>query len=93
WVEANDGERYGKKYPADGEIIRCVPNVKIEDCQEAIEAAKCAFHYNEWSSLFAKHQSQLLKRWYDLMENTDEIAEVITAKSGKPITEAKREVL
>uniref|UniRef100_A0A1A9VYC2 Succinate-semialdehyde dehydrogenase, mitochondrial n=1 Tax=Glossina austeni TaxID=7395 RepID=A0A1A9VYC2_GLOAU len=82
WIEANDGERYEIKNPADGEIIRCVPNMKIEDCQKAIEAAKCAFHSEEWSSLCAKQRSQLLK-----------IAEVITAESGKPITEAKREVL
>uniref|UniRef100_A0A1A9ZHH6 Aldehyde dehydrogenase domain-containing protein n=1 Tax=Glossina pallidipes TaxID=7398 RepID=A0A1A9ZHH6_GLOPL len=47
WVEANDGERYEIKNPAGGEIIRCVPNMKIEDFQKAIEAAKCAFHSKE----------------------------------------------
>uniref|UniRef100_A0A1A9WB70 Aldehyde dehydrogenase n=1 Tax=Glossina brevipalpis TaxID=37001 RepID=A0A1A9WB70_9MUSC len=94
WVKAEDRKKYEIRNPVDDEILCCVPDMSIEDCQKAIDAAKYAFHSNEWSSLLAKQRSDLLKCWYDLLiENTDDIADIITAESGKPIKEAKREVL
>uniref|UniRef100_A0A1A9VU49 Uncharacterized protein n=1 Tax=Glossina austeni TaxID=7395 RepID=A0A1A9VU49_GLOAU len=37
--------------------------MKIEDYHRTIEAAKCAFYSKEWSSLFAKRRSELLKSY------------------------------
>uniref|UniRef100_A0A1A9VYC3 Succinate-semialdehyde dehydrogenase, mitochondrial n=1 Tax=Glossina austeni TaxID=7395 RepID=A0A1A9VYC3_GLOAU len=94
WVDAADCEMFEVCNPASGKLVGCVPNMKIEDCQDAIVAAKCAFFSKEWSCLVAKQRADLLKCWAFLMkQNVDGIADIITAESGKPITEAKHEVL
>ncbi|KAL9899472.1 succinic semialdehyde dehydrogenase [Glossina fuscipes fuscipes] len=94
WVNASDGGVFDVKNPANGKVIGNVPNMTVGDCQEAIDAAKRAFHSNDWSSLTAKQRSALLKTWFRLIEqNGQEIAEIMTAESGKPINESKGEVL
>ncbi|XP_013097531.2 glutarate-semialdehyde dehydrogenase isoform X1 [Stomoxys calcitrans] len=94
WVSASSGEQFEVKNPANGQVIGSVPNMNAKDAQLAIDAAKRAFYSNEWSGLTAKQRSQLLKNWYHLIEkNTQEIAEIMTAESGKPINESKGEVV
>ncbi|XP_075149314.1 succinic semialdehyde dehydrogenase isoform X2 [Haematobia irritans] len=94
WVPASSGEQFEVKNPANGKVIGTVPNMNATDAQMAIDAAKRAFYSNEWSALSAKQRSQLLKNWYHLIEkNTQEIAEIMTAESGKPINESKGEVV
>uniref|UniRef100_T1PGD9 Succinate-semialdehyde dehydrogenase, mitochondrial n=1 Tax=Musca domestica TaxID=7370 RepID=T1PGD9_MUSDO len=93
WVSASSGETFEVKNPANNKVVGSVPNMNAKDAQLAIDAAKKAFYSNEWAGLTAKQRSQLLKNWYHLIEkNTQEIAEIMTAESGKPINESKGEV-
>ena len=47
-----------------------------------------------WSKLLAKERSQILRRWYDLIvEHADELALLLTKEQGKPLAEAKGEIL
>ena len=40
-----------------------------------------------------RERSKLLRKWYDLViENTDDLAAVLTWENGKPLQEAKGEV-
>lgn len=61
WVDAADCDMFEVCNPANGKLIGCVPNMKVEDCRDAIVAAKCAFSSKEWSCLVAKQRADLLK--------------------------------
>ncbi|XP_017031855.1 glutarate-semialdehyde dehydrogenase [Drosophila kikkawai] len=93
WVGSSDASTFEVRNPASGEVIGKVPNMTVADAQKAINAAKQAYESKEWRSLTAKDRSNLLKKWHKLIEqNSQEIAEIMTAESGKPINESKGEV-
>jgi succinate-semialdehyde dehydrogenase / glutarate-semialdehyde dehydrogenase len=77
--------------PATGEILAKVPAMGAADATAAIEAADAAF--KPWSKKLAKERSAILRKWFELiMANQEDIAQIMTAEQGKPITEARGEV-
>ncbi|KAI8044628.1 succinate-semialdehyde dehydrogenase [NADP(+)] GabD [Drosophila gunungcola] len=94
WVDSSNSKAtFEVRNPANGELIGKVPNMTVADAQKAIDAAKQAYESKEWRSLTAKDRSNLLKKWHKLIEqHSQEIAEIMTAESGKPINESKGEV-
>lgn len=78
--------------PATGDVIAKVPNFGAAEARAAIEAAHRAF--GPWSHMLAKERSAILRQWYNLIiEHADELALLMTAEQGKPLAEAKGEVL
>ncbi len=78
--------------PANGEEIARVPDVGAEGTREAIRAAERA--WPAWRALTASHRAARLRRWYELMlAHADDIARLMTAEQGKPLAEAKGEVV
>jgi succinate-semialdehyde dehydrogenase/glutarate-semialdehyde dehydrogenase len=92
-----DGEWVGEpKLPvtnkATGDIMARVPEFGEAETREAIAAANRAFP--KWSKLLAKERSKLVRRWYDLIvEHANELALLLTNEQGKPLAEAKGEIL
>ena len=77
---------------ATGEEIARVPDLGAEETNAAIEAAHRAF--KPWAARLAKDRSKILRRWYELIvEHTDELALLLTKEQGKPLAEAKGEIL
>jgi len=77
---------------ATGEEIARVPALGAAETRQAIEAAHRAF--KPWSQRLAKERSQILRRWYELIiEHADELALLLTKEQGKPLAEAKAEIL
>ena len=77
---------------ATGEVVAHVPALGAAETGHAIVAAHEAF--KPWSKLLARERSQVLRRWYDLiMEHADELALLLTTEQGKPLAEAKGEIL
>jgi succinate-semialdehyde dehydrogenase / glutarate-semialdehyde dehydrogenase len=92
WCDADNGETFGVTNPATGETLCTVPKMGAAETRRAIEAAKNA--WPEWRRKPAKERSALLRRWYDLMvANVDDLGKLMTAEQGKPLAEAKGEVL
>ncbi len=78
--------------PATGEEIAKVPLTDTKGTKAAIAAAERAFPV--WSKMLAKERSNILRRWFNLMiEHADEIALLMTMEQGKPLAEAKGEVM
>jgi succinate-semialdehyde dehydrogenase/glutarate-semialdehyde dehydrogenase len=78
--------------PATGAEIAKVPLTDAAGTRKAIEAAETAF--KTWSKTTAKERSNLLRKWYNLIiDNADKIAAIMTAEQGKPLAEAKGEVV
>jgi succinate-semialdehyde dehydrogenase/glutarate-semialdehyde dehydrogenase len=92
-----DGQWVGEpKLPvtnkATGDIMARVPEFGEAETREAIAAANRAFP--KWSKLLAKDRSKLVRRWYDLIiEHANELALLLTNEQGKPLAEAKGEIL
>ena len=77
---------------ATGELIARVPEMGAAETRAAIDAAERAF--KPWSKLLAKERSLILRRWYDLIiAHTEELALLLTKEQGKPLAEARGEVV
>jgi succinate-semialdehyde dehydrogenase/glutarate-semialdehyde dehydrogenase len=78
--------------PATGAEIAKVPLTDARGAQAAIAAAERAFP--TWSRMLAKDRAKILRRWFDLqIEYADELAMLMTLEQGKPLAEAKGEVV
>ena len=68
------------------------PMAAAEDAERAIEAAARAFP--EWRAVSVYDRAKILKKTAELMrERADQIARTLTQEQGKPLAEAKTEVL
>jgi len=91
WVKARSGKTFEVNDPATGEHIGTCPEFDAHDTQKAIEAAESAFE--SFRHTTGRKRSKLLRQWYDLMvENSDDLATLITWENGKPMADAKGEV-
>jgi len=78
--------------PATGELIAEVANLDRDTAATAIAAAKSAQH--EWAALTALQRSDILRCWANLMrQNTDDLACILTAEMGKPLADARGEII
>lgn len=78
--------------PASGELIGTVPFMGREEAKAAINAANAALP--GWRALTAKERSIKLRAWFELMlEHQDELATLMTLEQGKPLHEARGEIL
>ncbi|MSU90431.1 succinate-semialdehyde dehydrogenase [Rhodobacteraceae bacterium 2CG4] len=93
WVRApKGGDGIDVTNPADRSVIARVPKVSAEQLKKAIAAAKAAMP--AWAARPAKERAALLRKWYELIvENADDLAKILTAEQGKPLAEAKGEIL
>ena len=92
WVNADQGKKFSVKNPATGEKIAEVPLLGVTETRRAIVAADLA--WPEWRRRTAKDRSTLLRKWYELiLDRTDDLAKLMTAEQGKPLAEARGEVL
>jgi succinate-semialdehyde dehydrogenase/glutarate-semialdehyde dehydrogenase len=92
WITAADGATIAVRNPATGEIVGHAPSLSRAEIALAIEAAHRAQPL--WRARTAKERGVLLRRLYDLMvANADDLAKILTAEQGKPLAEAKGEIL
>lgn len=92
WCDADHQQTSEILNPATLEIIGTVPNMGKAEAERAIEAAKEAWPL--WKNKTAKDRSIILKTWFDLIiSNADELAFILTSEQGKPLAEAKGEIL
>ncbi|MBH3339657.1 NADP-dependent succinate-semialdehyde dehydrogenase [Pseudomonas mendocina] len=92
WCDAPDGAVTEIFNPANGESLGHVPNLGAAETRRAIEAAQAA--QPAWRALTAKERAARLRTWYELMlANQEDLAQIMTAEQGKPLAEARGEVL
>ncbi len=92
-----DGDWVGEpclaiRNPATGQEIGRVPDFGAAQTHRAIAAAQAAF--GPWSARIAKDRSNVLKRFAELIvARADDLAALLTAEQGKPLAEARGEVV
>ena len=92
WLDADSGERFNVDNPGDASLLGSVPGMGATETRRAIDAANAALP--PWRALTAKARATLLRKWFDLIvANQDDLAAILTAEQGKPLAEAKGEIL
>jgi succinate-semialdehyde dehydrogenase/glutarate-semialdehyde dehydrogenase len=92
WCEAGNGGTLGVINPATEEVITEVAYGGRAEAKRAIEAAAKAMP--GWMKQTAWDRAKVLKKTAELMrERSDAIARTLTMEQGKPIPEAKAEIL
>ena len=92
WVGAQSGKTFAVTNPATGAVIVEVPDMGEAETQAAIDAAARALP--AWSKKTAKERAGILRKWFDLIvANADDLALLMTTEQGKPLAEARGEVI
>jgi succinate-semialdehyde dehydrogenase / glutarate-semialdehyde dehydrogenase len=92
WVDADAGAVTEVTNPADGSVIGTVPKMGAEETRRAIATAERA--WPEWRARTGKERAAILRRWYELMmASQEDLARLMTAEQGKPLAEARGEVV
>ncbi|MFU8822064.1 MAG: NADP-dependent succinate-semialdehyde dehydrogenase [Gammaproteobacteria bacterium] len=92
WLDADSGATLAIRNPANGETLGTVPDMGAGETRRAIEAANDA--WPGWRALTAGARARILRRWFELvLEHQEDLAVLMTSEQGKPLTEARGEVL
>ena len=91
WVDADSGRCFDVTNPATGELLIQVADCAAAETRRAIEAADKAMA--GWRAKTAAQRGLLLRRWNDLiLENSEDLALLMTLEQGKPLAESRGEV-
>ncbi|HEY7580570.1 MAG TPA: NAD-dependent succinate-semialdehyde dehydrogenase [Acetobacteraceae bacterium] len=92
WGPAAAGRSLPVVNPATGDAIGTVPHAGRADLDRALEAADKGFKL--WRKVSAFDRSKVMRKAANLLrERADAIAPLMTMEQGKPLAEAKGEVL
>ncbi|WP_022710833.1 NAD-dependent succinate-semialdehyde dehydrogenase, partial [Pseudochrobactrum sp. AO18b] len=92
WRNAQSGRTIDVFNPATGEVIGKVAHAEKVDLDAALDAAAKGFKI--WSASSPFDRSKFMRRAADLLrERADAIAPILTLEQGKPVAEAKGEIL
>ncbi|RNF35885.1 NAD-dependent succinate-semialdehyde dehydrogenase [Paracoccus methylarcula] len=90
WISLSN--RFAVTNPSTGEVLADVADCTREHARHAIDVAAAA--QKEWAARTGKERADILRRWFDLLiAHADDLAAILTAEMGKPLPEAKGEVL
>ena len=92
WIDAPEGKTFDVTDPFDGSCLARLPDLGPETVRHAIDVAHEV--QRDWARKTAKERSVVLRRWYDLiMANVDDLALILTSEQGKPLAEARGEIV
>jgi succinate-semialdehyde dehydrogenase/glutarate-semialdehyde dehydrogenase len=91
WCDADGRAKIEVDNPADKSILGTVPRMGADETRRAIEAADRALP--AWSAKTAKERAVILRKWFELLiANTEDLAQLMTAEQGKPLSESRGEI-
>lgn len=89
WQTAPD--RFDVTDPATGQVIAEIARLNAAAARGAVDAAQAAYH--DWAWALPQDRATTLRRWHQLiLENADDLARIMTAEQGKPLSEARGEI-
>ena len=91
-TSAATGAQFTVTNPSTGAVLAELPDMGVAETHAAIAAAHAA--QTNWAAHTGKERAAVLRRLFDLMmANADDLAIIITAEMGKPLAEARGEVV
>ncbi|KAB1082154.1 NAD-dependent succinate-semialdehyde dehydrogenase [Neorhizobium galegae] len=93
WLALSEGDKkFEVRDPATRAVIATLPDFGVAETKIAIDAAYVA--QRSWAAMTGKERAAVLRRLHDLMvSNQADLAAILTAEMGKPLSEAKGEIL
>jgi succinate-semialdehyde dehydrogenase/glutarate-semialdehyde dehydrogenase len=92
WRPAEGGETLTVQDPATGDVIKTIASASVADGKAALDAAVAAFP--DWAATPARVRGEVLRRAFDLLqERAEDFALLMTLEMGKPLAEARGEVV
>ncbi|CEQ41568.1 SPOSA6832_03294 [Sporobolomyces salmonicolor] len=77
--------------PGTGEKMGSLPDMTVEDTKQAVKHAHEAL--KTWRKSSEYERSAILQKIFQIMsENSEDLAQIITAENGKPLADARGEV-
>jgi len=91
WVEAKSGKRFDVYDPGNGKVWATAPDNVAEDTDAAVKAAHEAFQ--TYRKVNPRTRAQCLLKWDQLIrDNRDDLANIVTYETGKPLFESQGEL-
>ncbi|MEN2751412.1 NAD-dependent succinate-semialdehyde dehydrogenase [Psychrobacter sp. FBL11] len=91
WHAASDEATLEVSNPFNGDIIGTIPSLTTEDVDDAVAYAHDV--QTAWAAKTPKERAELLQKWADLIDaNKEDLAIIMTAEQGKPLTESRGEI-
>jgi betaine-aldehyde dehydrogenase len=88
YVTASSGETFDSINPATGEILARVQRASQADVELAVASATAG--QKVWAAMTAMQRSRILRKAVDILrERNDELAELETLDTGKPLSETR----
>ncbi len=79
--------------PATTEVIAKAPDASVADVDRAVAAARAAFDEGPWKDTTAQDRGRVLFKLAQIVrDRADELAEIETRNSGKPIVESEFDI-
>ncbi len=92
WITPDSALSFSVHDPASGELLAEVADCGAAETRRAIAAAQAA--WAGWRAQTARKRAAILRRWFELiLASSDDLAQLITAECGKPLAEARGEVV
>ncbi len=92
WTEAGDGRHFDVFDPATGKVVGTASHAGVPDLVRAIEAAARGF--DTWRRIAAFERAKTMRRAAEgLRAHVESIARTLTIEEGKPLGEARAEIL
>ncbi len=88
YVNATSGATFDAINPANGEVLAQVQRASQDDVERAVASA--AEGQKVWAAMTAMERSRILRKAVDILrERNDELAELETLDTGKPLSETR----
>jgi succinate-semialdehyde dehydrogenase/glutarate-semialdehyde dehydrogenase len=92
WRPAESGATFTVEDPATGRVLAEVADATPADGMRALDAAAKA--QSSWAAVPPRERSDILRRAYDLLlERKEDLALLMTLEMGKPLAEARGEIV
>jgi betaine-aldehyde dehydrogenase len=88
YVDASSGATFQSINPANGEVLANVQRASQDDVERAVASAEQG--QKVWAAMTAMQRSRILRKAVDILrERNDELAELETLDTGKPLSETR----
>ncbi|QMU96114.1 NAD-dependent succinate-semialdehyde dehydrogenase [Microbacterium esteraromaticum] len=92
WTDAEEGRTFDVRDPATNAVIASIADATPADGIRALDAAVAA--QDAWAATAPRTRSDILRRAFDLVqEHKEDLALLMTLEMGKPLAEARGEVV
>ncbi len=92
WTDAEGARTFDVRDPATGDVLASIADATPQDGIRALDAAVAA--QESWAATAPRERSEILRRAFDLVqEHKEDLALLMTLEMGKPLAEARGEVV